>query len=108
MTFEVSEVFKGTAHATQKVTSAVSSASCGFDGQPGRWLIYAKGSGILATDLCSGNTQDIAAASLSKGSPPTPGKSAGGVLGMRAAAGFGALAGLAMAGAVILLRRRRA
>lgn len=59
VTFDVSEIRKGTVPATARVRTARSSASCGYEfAEGGRYLVYAGvgPDGAWATGLCSGTT----------------------------------------------------
>lgn len=78
--FEVHEIWKGKVSPSIEVTSAQSSASCGFEFQEGmRYIVYARNSGdSLEVSLCSRTALHSAAgqdlAELGIGSvPPQPG-----------------------------------
>ncbi|RJX40658.1 hypothetical protein D3P09_01170 [Paenibacillus pinisoli] len=78
--FEVHEIWKGKVSPSIEVTSAQSSASCGFEFQEGmRYMVYARNSGdSLEVSLCSRTALYSAAgqdlAELGIGSvPPAPG-----------------------------------
>jgi len=78
-TFEAHEIWKGKVASTIKVTSAQSSASCGYEFKEGaRYIVYARSTGdSLDVSLCSRTVLQTAAASdlaeLGSGSiPPKP------------------------------------
>lgn len=84
--FDVSTVFKGRVYAEQVVQTAIDSAGCGIEAQPGStWIIFATESSAgtgdhqitrLTTTSCSGNLPGaVSPLELGRGQPPQPGAS---------------------------------
>jgi hypothetical protein len=72
LTFAVDRVFKGHAAAEQRVSTASSGASCGWEltGE-GPFVVFAQGAGSsMNTSLCSGNRAGAVPAGWGGGSPP--------------------------------------
>ena len=72
-TFDVEQVFKGSATTPQRATSAVSSASCGVELEVGgRYLVFADSeTGQLTLSLCGG-TRPAGPGEAPAGDPPAP------------------------------------
>lgn len=111
LVFEVDRVFKGTATARQRLSTPLSSGSCGWEPTSDRpWLVFATGSSdTLSTQLCIGNREGAAPAAWGTGAAPAAGE-AGPQLPSSAGPlrSLGIAAGLVAAGtaAVLLLARR--
>ncbi|RJE86885.1 hypothetical protein D3P07_17030 [Paenibacillus sp. 1011MAR3C5] len=113
-TFEVHEIWKGKVSPTIAVTSAQSSASCGYEFQEGsRYVVYARNSGeSLDVSLCSRTALHSAAgqdlAELGIGSVP-PQSQAGQHPGTASSLWWVLWVGIAviLVAAIIIIRHRR-
>jgi hypothetical protein len=111
LTFTVDGVYKGTAAARQRLSTPLSSGSCGWEPTGDRpWLVFASGStDTLSTTLCSGNREGPAPAGWGTGATPVAGE-AGPTLprtvGLLGSLGVAAVLVAAGSGAVILVARR--
>jgi hypothetical protein len=79
-TFTVDRVYKGQAHATQKVTTHAQGPACGLElNGPGPFLVHAyhepEGSRSLHANSCGGTRDGSAPADLGEGYPPLAGRS---------------------------------
>lgn len=109
-TFEVETVLAGEVPAVVDISTADSSAACGFEAALGtRLAVFAadEGNGVLSSGLCSTTDADLAIKALGPGTPPSEGSSSS-----EPGAGFDWQAlwlgagGLAVVGAVWLASRR--
>jgi hypothetical protein len=103
-TFTVDRVYKGQAHATQKLTTHAQGPACGLElNGPGPYLVYAyqepEGAEALHANSCGGSREGGPPANLGEGYPPLPGRSgispawiAVPIVALSAAFGFAALA----------------
>ena len=113
LTFTVDRVFKGTAYATQAVTTHRQGPACGLElAGPGPFVVFADRTGspraALEANSCGGTRTAPIADDLGPGHPPISGRSRTGGLAwlVPAAAGMGLL-GVAI-GFVVVRRRRSA
>ena len=114
LTFAVDRVYKGTAYATQTVTTARQGPACGLElTRPGPYVVFAQRTGspqdVLEANSCGGTRAAPIAADLGPGQAPTVGRSPTSGLPWLApmAAGLGLL-GIAIGLAVVVRRRRAA
>lgn len=111
LTFAVDRVYKGTAAARQRLSTPLSSGSCGWEPAADRpFLVFASGeTSTLSTSLCIGNREGAAPAAWGPGSEPQPGE-AGPTLprtdSLLGSLGIAAALVAAGSGVVLLLARR--
>ena len=114
LTFIVDRVYKGSAYATQTVTTAAQVPACGLElTRSGPYVVFAQRTGspgdVLEANSCGGTRAAPIAADLGPGQTPTVGRSRTGGLPWLAPAGVGVgLLGAGIGLAIVIRHRRSA
>ena len=114
LTFIVDRVYKGSAYATQTVTTAAQVPACGLElTRSGPYVVFAQRTGspgdMLEANSCGGTRAAPIAADLGPGQTPTVGRSRTGGLPWLAPAGVGVgLLGAGIGLAIVIRHRRSA